>query len=256
METLPKQFIENHIGTVMDTVFLEQQGCTSTVYKISALHGTYIFKSAETEIFRKWLEDEAEVLKKLNEQTDIPVPRFHGFTRTDNESHLLMSYEEGVTLTEALAETDSQDVKNDLIESFGTLLYKLHTTDTSIFKISSREKWLDIQLKKAAEYLRAGNTDGDQDLLDDLNNKKPHDIKNTIIHGDCTTDNVLVKNNQVYLFIDTGGMTYGDPRYDIALAVSDFLNHPDELSSFYRGYQRYKIDAYEFKYFDSLYEFF
>lgn len=82
-------------------------------------------------------------------------------------------------------------------------------------------------------------------------------MKQTMIHGDCTTDNVLVMNGKVKMFIDVAGMTVGDPRYDEALAVGRFMKNPELLDAFYEGYNRYKINKEEYQYFDEgLYTFF
>ena len=56
-----------------------------------------------------------------------------------------------------------------------------------------------------------------------------------MIHGDCTTDNVLVLDGEVKLFIDVSGMTVGDPRYDVSLAISNFIDLPELLEFFYEG---------------------
>jgi aminoglycoside phosphotransferase (APT) family kinase protein len=82
-------------------------------------------------------------------------------------------------------------------------------------------------------------------------------VQQTIIHGDCTTDNVLVFDGKVELFIDVSGMTVGDPRYDESLAIRRFLNNEEYINAFYQGYQRYRVSKNEFCYFDQgLYEFF
>jgi len=71
-----------------------------------------------------------------------------------------------------------------------------------------------------------------------------------MIHGDCTTDNVLVVNGKVQILIDVSGLTVGDPRYDESLAISNFIDNLDYLNAFYEGYKRYKVSREEFEYFD------
>ena len=78
-----------------------------------------------------------------------------------------------------------------------------------------------------------------------------------MIHGDCTTDNVFVMDGEIKLFIDVAGMTIGDPRYDVSLAIRKFVDNPELLNAFYEGYTRYRVSKDEFQYFDEgLYEFF
>lgn len=100
-------------------------------------------------------------------------------------------------------------------------------------------------------------TDGSLELLEKLKSKRPKPVRQTIIHGDCTTDNVLVVNGVASIFIDVSGMEMSDPRYDVALAIRKFANNEDYKQAFYEGYNLYRISREEFEYFnDGLYEFF
>lgn len=61
----------------------------------------------------------------------------------------------------------------------------------------------------------------------------------------------------VTAFIDLSGRTFGDPRYDIALAIGAFLKDADLLNVFYEGYGGERISMEEYAYFEGgLYEFF
>jgi len=94
-------------------------------------------------------------------------------------------------------------------------------------------------------------------LLESLILNRPLPVNQTMIHGDCTTDNVLVIDGEVSMFIDVAGMTVGDPRYDESLAIRNIINEPELLEAFYEGYSRYRVTMKEFKYFaEGLYEFF
>lgn len=110
---------------------------------------------------------------------------------------------------------------------------------------------------KAQSYVDHRQTSGTQELLSQLKSIKPSSVKQTMIHGDCTTDNVFVIDGEVKLFIDVGGMVIGDPRYDIALAIRNFKDNPLLCNAFYKGYTRTKFSNEDFSYFDAgLYEFF
>jgi aminoglycoside phosphotransferase (APT) family kinase protein len=93
--------------------------------------------------------------------------------------------------------------------------------------------WLDVQLERAQIYVNNGQADGSQSLLDSLIRYKSKKVNQTMIHGDCTTDNVLVVDGQVSLFIDVSGMTVGDPRYDESLAIRKMIHNPELLKAFY-----------------------
>lgn len=123
--------------------------------------------------------------------------------------------------------------------------------------MAATDKLVRLQLNKAAYNLKNYEVDGNQQLLESLLVNKPDDIPQTLIHGDCTIDNVLVTNNQVHTFIDLSETAFGDPRYDVALAIRSFLYDEALLNAFYEGYKLNQISKEEFDYFDGgLYEFF
>ncbi|AOZ91297.1 phosphotransferase [Paenibacillus crassostreae] len=102
-------------------------------------------------------------------------------------------------------------------------------------------EWLEGQLVKAKSYVDHGQTEGSLELLEQLILNKPLSVQQTMIHGDCTTDNVLVINGEVQTFIDVAVMTVGDPRYDEFLAIESCEDNPIYIRAFYDGYHRYKI---------------
>lgn len=85
-------------------------------------------------------------------------------------------------------------------------------------------------------------------------------IAPTLIHGDFTIDNVLVHDGKISGVIDWSGGAFGDPRYDVSLAVrpkpNAFQDRLD-LDIFFKGYGKELITCDDFTYFaDGLYEFF
>lgn len=251
-----KKKIEAIIGEVKTADLLEEQGWCSEVRKIVTANGIYLLKSSVKERYRIWLRTEAKLLEQLSEDNQIPVPKYYGFIEEADRSHLIMSFENGVSLTTALREAQSLSEKKSLIKSFGKFLQQFHIQKP--FKLLEHEEdWLDRQLAIAQYYVDNCQTEGSQELLNQLKATKPSPIQPTMIHGDCTTDNVLVMNGGVNLFIDVAAMTVGDPRYDLSLAISDFVDNTELLDAFYEGYRQYRVSLEEFHYFDEgLYEFF
>lgn len=246
---------ESFVGGITDIHKLANQGCTSEVRKITAGSGCYLLKSSYDDRYRQWLRNEAIVLEKLAGDI-IPVPKYVGFVEELAASHLIMSFEEGITLTAALEQAGHDAERKALLKSFGIILQSLHEMEV-IDSLDERQDWLDRQLAIAEKYVLQGQTEGSLELLKKLKVHKPQPVKQTIIHGDCTTDNVLVMDGEVRLFIDVAAMTVGDPRYDEALAIGRFIDKPDDLEAFYEGYKRYRVSKEEYTYFDEgLYEFF
>ncbi|MBS4172701.1 aminoglycoside phosphotransferase family protein [Bacillus sp. FJAT-49736] len=256
MEMHLQRKLESIVGIIKDEILLKDQGCTSTVSKLITDRGIYLLKSSVKEKYREWLRKEANLLKKLSSINIIPVPEYFGFIDQQDSSHLIMSFEEGITLTTALQNTKNIMEKKSLIRSFGEFLCQLHEKQI-VEPFHHHNNWLEEQLMKAEEYLFRGESDGNAELLEKLKANKLHPVKQTIIHGDCTTDNVLVINGQVRLFIDLSGMTVGDPRYDESLAIRKFVKDEEYKQAFYQGYTRYRVSDKELQYFDEgLYEFF
>lgn len=101
--------------------------------------------------------------------------------------------------------------------------------------------------------------DGTAELLEQLKSQKPADIGQTLIHGDCTIDNVLLQGGTVSGFIDWSGGAHGDPRYDVALAIrpqDGLFETEEDFAAFFGGYGDRIITDEEYDYFNGLYEFF
>ncbi|NJP39269.1 aminoglycoside phosphotransferase family protein [Alkalicoccus luteus] len=79
------------------------------------------------------------------------------------------------------------------------------------------------------------------------------------MHGDFTIDNVLIHGGRITGIIDWAGAAYGDPRYDVALAVrpKPSVFTQEDAAAFYKGYGKTALSNNEFHYFaEGLYEFF
>ncbi|MFJ7975797.1 phosphotransferase [Peribacillus sp. NPDC096379] len=247
--------VEKIVGETNRFIKMDEQGCTSEVHQIITNNGSYVLKSSFKEKYKEWLKTEALVLEKLNNNNQIPVPKYYGFFEEKIGSHLIMSFEDGITLTSALNQAKSTTEKKSLIRSFGQFLHHFH--EKKQLQYFRRENnWFEERLAKAQSYVENGQTEGNLELLNQLKSDKPIPVQQTMIHGDCTTDNVLVINGKVKLFIDVSGMTVGDPRYDESLAIGKFINNPAYIHAFYEGYRRYKVTKEELRYFEGLYEFF
>lgn len=256
MNQFLRRMIEELIGEIQSDDLLSEQGWTSQVRRLVSANGIYLLKSSFEERYRDWLKTEAQVLEKLSSESEIPVAKYFGFFQQENSSHLIMSFEEGVTLTAALRNASSESERKSLLTSFGHFLQQFHEMIPNE-KLVHNHDWLEEQLVRAQNYVNKGQAEGSQSLLNSLIKNKPSQVKQSMIHGDCTTDNVLVVKGKVCLFIDVAGMTVGDPRYDESLAIRKIIDNPEYLEAFYEGYTRYRVSKEEFHYFeDGLYAFF
>jgi serine/threonine protein kinase len=153
---LEKQ-IQEIIGKISKTAVLDEQGCTSEVRKIITDDGIYLLKSSYEDRYQEWLKAEALVLEKLNSIDQIKIPKYYGFIEANDISHLIMSFENGITLTSALKKARNTLEIKLLIRSFGQFLNELHETKI-IESLNHEYDWLDEQLVRAETYVNAGQT--------------------------------------------------------------------------------------------------
>ncbi|MCT4779618.1 MULTISPECIES: phosphotransferase [Exiguobacterium] len=247
-----KQRIEQKVGLIHSIHPVAEQGGTAIVYYVKTLDGTYILKQASLPRYREWLAQEATVMQTFKSQ-HIIIPTCIDYMEDEQQDYLLMSYIAGETLTTALANA-SEFQRLALIRSFGRFLRHFH--DQMLDNSTSSEVWLDTQLTQAEHYIEQSWTSGSKTLLTTLSSERPVPITATWIHGDCTTDNLLVRENKIVAFIDLAGMTVGDPRYDETLATRSFRKDPKMFEAFYTEYGSEPISEEAFRYFDDgLYEF-
>lgn len=246
----------NKIGQIFSTSFPKRQGGTAFITFFETEQGQYVWKVATVLPYRYWLKSEAEILKLLNKETNLPVPKYVHFNDQHEETQLLMTRLEGVPLREALQLAKSVEEKQTLFNSFGALLNQLHSTNLSVGMLNDGN-WLELQLENATYNLQKYEVDGNEELLNYIKFNKPSPIPQVLIHGDCTIDNVLVRDGRAYAFIDLSGVAFGDPRYDLALATRSIQTNEILLDAFYKGYKTTPLSTEEQKYFDEgLYEFF
>jgi len=116
-------------------------------------------------------------------------------------------------------------------------------------------------LEQAEYNLHHYTVDGSAAQLAELRQHRPRPVPVTLIHGDFTVDNVLIKDRKVIGVIDWMGGGMGDPRYDLALAIrpksSGLFHEPQDRAAFFEGYgELVTLHESEYSYFVTLYEFF
>jgi aminoglycoside phosphotransferase (APT) family kinase protein len=254
---LPKEICST-LGTI-ETVTYPVQGITSQVMILQAQHGTFVAKRATHPRYRLWLRREYTVLQALAETT-LCVPRIHLSVPSafdDRESWLLMSYLPGEPLRAALRTSPLNH--QALLRSFGQLLQTVHNCPLPATLDREKASWLDRTLEQAALALQNEVVDGTPEVLEYVRHNRPSSIQETLIHGDCSLDNVLVHNERVCSLIDWAGGGRGDPRYDLALATQveqEVFQSASDYDAFYSGYTGERLTEAERSYFLSLDEFF
>lgn len=255
---LPQE-IQVAIGEIR-RLALPPQGMTSEVAVVESASGTFVVKRARHPLFMGWLKEEYRALKAL-EPLSLPIPEVYrlveGAPSGGDDCWLLMSHLPGTTLAERLGVERDPDVRRHLARQWGAILRQIHATPAPPTLIPRAATWLDERLQQARFNLQHYPVDGDEALLRSLETYRPPPVIQTLIHGDFTLDNTLVDGDRISGVIDWGGGAYGDPRYDLALALEakpGVFDDAAEHAAFWDGYGT-RIET-EAEYFHNLYEFF
>ncbi|GBF74374.1 aminoglycoside phosphotransferase APH(3') [Paenibacillus sp. 598K] len=250
------------LGAICNNTF-PRQGHTSDVGIIESEKGLSVLKRTRGAQYSEWLRRESYILECLS-QTNLRVPKVYQFFQHQDEaegiqSWLLMEYLQGETIRKILTHENDSGTRHNILFDFGRSLRELHSTSCPD-ELKSSEKWLDMILNQAEYNLEHYKVDGTAALLEKLKNKKPTDFEQTLIHGDCTIDNFLVHEGRISGIIDWSGGAYGDPRYDVSLAIRpkpNIFQSSRDHQAFFDGYGKKIITDEEYEYFeDGLYAFF
>ncbi|MGD6873309.1 phosphotransferase family protein [Sutcliffiella horikoshii] len=256
LEEIPAE-IKEYVNNIHSITF-PRQGCTSDVGIIQSDIGRYALKRTKTPQFNAWLKKEILVLRSLNQVTTLPVPKVEKFVEIDGQSWALLEFLEGETVRAALTKTHHKGKREELLINFGKVVSDIHATPCPE-ALKNEKIWLDEMLNQAAYNLQNYEVDGSEDLLEQIKENRPNNMKHCLIHGDLTVDNVLVHNGVVTGIIDWSGGTYGDPRYDISLAIRpkpDVFEWERDKKSFFEGYGGSILTEGDYDYFLNLYEYF
>lgn len=251
--------IRTAIGKVQRLV-LPAQGMTSEVAVVESASGTFVVKCARQPLFMNWLKQEYGVLKAL-EPLRLPVPQAHVFVERSaskgSDCWLLMSHVPGTSLDQHLRVERDTNLRLHIARQWGTILRQIHTAPAPPMLAPRTATWLDDQLQQARFNLDHYACDGDDVLLRALEAKRPPPVDQLLIHGDFTLNNTLIEGDRISGVIDWSGGAYGDPRYDLSLALEvkpGIFGTDAEITAFWDGYGS-PIEI-EFEYFHNLYEFF
>jgi len=258
LHEIPGEIMDN-LGTVINMKY-PRQGHTSDIGIVESARGCFIIKRTKGEQYCSWLSQEVHVLSCLR-STELPIPAVyqHVEQKSENQSWALLQYFEGETLRHSLLHEKNSNKRHEMIFNFGAILSKVHSTEWPL-EINGDSDWLDEMLRRAEYNLKHYLVDGTADLLQFLKTNKPLPIQNTLIHGDFTIDNVLVHDGKLTSIIDWSSRGFGDPRYDISLAIRPKPNAfeiQSEIDIFYDGYGKKILSEQEYRYFkEGLNEFF
>jgi aminoglycoside phosphotransferase (APT) family kinase protein len=258
IDEIPIQ-IKEFLNEIISISF-PRQGHTSNLGIIESDQGLFALKRTKGILFNSMLKKEVSILNSLN-KTELPVPKIKKFIEQNNniESWALLDFIEGETIRMALFKENNIEKRQEILFNFGKILSKIHSTPCPD-ELIEKQPWLDRMLFQADYNFNNYEVDGSKELLERMKVKKPEEYKQTLIHGDFTIDNVMISNGIITGVIDWSSGGYGDPRYDVSLAVrlkpNAFETEIDK-QIFFEGYGGKIIDENIFDFYtNGLYEFF
>ncbi len=263
MKEIP-DILLSYIGMIHNIKF-PKQGYTSDAAIVTGKNGIFVLKRTKTKQYNEWLSHEAKILSNLSNLSNVllPIPKIYDYVEQNTEmynhqSWILMEYIQGNTIRDEMMKSNPR--KYEIIYSFGETLAMIHNTSCPKEIKEKNKDWIQKKLDQAEYNLIHYSVAGDSELLEKLKRNKPNPIHKTFIHGDYTIDNVLINDGKVTGIIDWSFGDYGDPRYDISLAIrpkSNMFQTKEDYEAFFDGYGRFTLSEKEYKYFaEGLYDFF
>jgi aminoglycoside phosphotransferase (APT) family kinase protein len=234
------------------------QGETSDVAFADIEGRIVVVKRCAHRIYLDWLRREQVALRALA-KSGLPIPRFIAYVEVEAVGQpvgwLLMSRLSGSRLLGALIGA-SPSQRTALFRRLGELVRRLHATRVPP-ELEREGSWLSRQIERARDNLSW--CDGTAAGLAELERARPAAVRETLIHGDLSLDNVLVDERGELSLIDWADGGLGDPRHDVALALQtkpELELSADALDAFFAGYSTVPLDVPTRDWFVRLYDYF
>ena len=186
----------------------------------------YIFRFPRDEGAYRVINMEYDVLGYLNTElpSNIRVPKYI-FSNLDSDFPFV-GYEiiQGKFLSKELYESLSDEEKEKFLTNMATFISTLHKLDVNRFNLDRIEIYSNYKMrydefrKKCFKYFDDELKNKTVSLFESyLNNDEMKNYKDTVVHGDLSTDHIIITENGVGI-IDFGDIRIFDPAYDFEWA--------------------------------------
>lgn len=167
--------------------------------------------------------NEAINLAKVEENTDLQIPKLVEVGKIGNRWALVMEYIEGTPLNKLM------DAHPERIEAYLTFLAEVQIYISS--KTVSMLPVLKEKYRRKISESKELSEDAKFELLQRLNGMKNH---TKLCHGDFSPSNVIIKSDGKYAIIDWAHATQGNASADIAKTYINFAsNNRQEMGDKY-----------------------
>lgn len=167
--------------------------------------------------------NEAINLAKVEENTDLQIPKLVEVGKIGNRWALVMEYIEGTPLNKLM------DAHPERIDAYLTFLAEVQIYISS--KTVSMLPVLKEKYRRKITESKELSEDAKFELLQRLNGMKNH---TKLCHGDFSPSNVIIKSDGKYAIIDWAHATQGNASADIAKTYINFAsNNKQEMGDKY-----------------------
>ncbi len=167
--------------------------------------------------------NEAINLAKVEESTDLQIPKLVEVGKIGNRWALVMEYIEGTPLNKLM------DAHPERIDAYLTFLAEVQIYISS--KTVSMLPVLKEKYRRKITESKELSEDAKFELLQRLNGMKNH---TKLCHGDFSPSNVIIKSDGKYAIIDWAHATQGNASADIAKTYINFAsNNRQEMGDKY-----------------------
>lgn len=167
--------------------------------------------------------NEAINLAKVEENTDLQIPKLVEVGKIGNRWALVMEYIEGTPLNKLM------DAHPERIDAYLTFLAEVQIYISS--KTVSMLPVLKEKYRRKITESKELSEDAKFELLQRLNGMKNH---TKLCHGDFSPSNVIIKSDGKYAIIDWAHATQGNASADIAKTYINFAsNNRQEMGDKY-----------------------
>ena len=158
--------------------------------------------------------NEAINLAKVEESTDLQIPKLVEVGKIGNRWALVMEYIEGTPLNKLM------DAHPERIDAYLTFLAEVQIYISS--KTVSMLPVLKEKYRRKITESKELSEDAKFELLQRLNGMKNH---TKLCHGDFSPSNVIIKSDGKYAIIDWAHATQGNASADIAKTYINFASN-------------------------------
>ena len=209
----------------------------------------YIFRFPKRDSAYRTIMMENEVLKELNKvlPDNIKVPNYLYINLDTDYPFVGYKMINGEFLSDELYDSMSKEEKKNFINNMMTFINILHSLDINKFNLDEVDSYENYKMRyeefkeKCYKYFDKDLIEKTDSLFNNyFNDKKMHEFEKVIIHGDLSTDHIIITDDGIGI-IDFGDTRVFDKAYDYQWL---YLLDKNEINNIIDNYSIDRIKFY------------